>query len=138
MPRMFSLREMIAVLFATEAGPDGLPQGATTKVSLGAILVGRLVGGVGATATRSLGFGAFWLTLDSTLASSTLYWLGLPAEVAPGDYKLYVAMLDAAKQRPPIHFAIDTPQQDGWYALGTIAVKPPVPTPLPSAPPSTP
>jgi hypothetical protein len=57
-----------------------------------------------------------WLPGDRTVPAT----LTLPKDLPPGDYTLHLALLDPSAQRPPLHLAIDAPEQDGWYTLTTL------------------
>ena len=60
-----------------------------------------------------------WLPGETEIQES----LAVPASVAPGDYRLAVALEDPRGQRPPFRLAIDTPQVDGRHVLSRISVK---------------
>jgi hypothetical protein len=47
----------------------------------------------------------------------------LPDDLAAGEYTLKVGIMDKAGQRPPLHLAMDAPEQDGWYTVGAVTVK---------------
>lgn len=46
----------------------------------------------------------------------------IPASIAPGRFRLRLALLDPRTGRPAIRLAIDGRQPDGWYDLGPIEV----------------
>lgn len=48
----------------------------------------------------------------------------VPPELAPGDYDLDLAILDARSGKPKVKLAIAGPKSDGWYHLGRIRVAP--------------
>lgn len=61
-----------------------------------------------------------WLPGDA-IYEGTLF---VPYDLAPGSYRLRVAMLDPATREPAIHLAFEGRQSDGWYDLGEIKVLP--------------
>ena len=48
----------------------------------------------------------------------------VPGDLPAGDYKVSVGLLDPITLQPGIRLAIEGRGDDGWYALGTIHVKP--------------
>lgn len=60
-----------------------------------------------------------WLPGDSAARGE----LSLPPAVPPGEYSLEVGIFDTAKVRPPLHLAIDAPENGGWYELGHVTVQ---------------
>jgi hypothetical protein len=48
--------------------------------------------------------------------------LAIPPDLEPGEYTLDVALIDPARQHPPLHLAIDAPEKDGWYTLAKITI----------------
>jgi len=48
----------------------------------------------------------------------------VPADLAPGEYDLDLALLDARSGRPRVKLAIAGAKSDGWYHLGRIRVAP--------------
>ncbi len=62
-----------------------------------------------------------WLPGDS-LYDDTVF---LPANLAPGEYDLSLALLDPRTRKPKVKFAIVGTQADGWFSLGKIKVSAP-------------
>ena len=62
-----------------------------------------------------------WLPGD-TVYDGTLY---VPENLAEGNYDVRIAMLDPRSGKPAIHLAVEGRQEDGWYAMGSLAVKTP-------------
>ena len=60
-----------------------------------------------------------WLPGDA-IVDGTLY---VPDTLAPGTYRLRLALLDPLTQRPAIRLAIRAPVEDGWYDLGGINIE---------------
>lgn len=44
-------------------------------------------------------------------------------ELPSGIYALLVAMTDTTQQRPPIKLAMDAPEKEGWYQVGSVIVR---------------
>jgi hypothetical protein len=59
-----------------------------------------------------------WLPGD-TVFDGPLF---VPEDLAPGDYRLSVALLDTDTLKPAIRLAIEGRDPDGWYGLGTVHV----------------
>ncbi len=59
-----------------------------------------------------------WLPGDAVF-DGTVY---IPDDLGIGTYDVRVAMLDPRTDKPAIRLAIEGRQDDGWYAMGTIAV----------------
>jgi hypothetical protein len=49
--------------------------------------------------------------------------LALPQTLGPGEYLLAVALVDPAGQRPPLRLAIDAPDVEGRYEVGSVTVR---------------
>jgi hypothetical protein len=49
--------------------------------------------------------------------------LYVPENLTDGTYDFRVAMVDPRTGQPAIRFAIEGRQDDGWYRMGSIAVK---------------
>lgn len=47
----------------------------------------------------------------------------LPADLKPGEYKLALAIVDPAGQRPPFRLAIEAPESDGRYRVSSVKVE---------------
>ena len=47
----------------------------------------------------------------------------LPADLAPGEYRLRLALLDPRTLEPAIRLAIEGREDDGWYGLGSLTVE---------------
>jgi hypothetical protein len=47
----------------------------------------------------------------------------VPADLAPGEYEIAVALLDAASRQPKVKLAIAGVDPEGWYPLGKIEVR---------------
>jgi hypothetical protein len=62
-----------------------------------------------------------WLPGDAVF-DGTLF---VPANLKPGTYRFRVALLDARTNQPAIQLAIEGRRSDGWYDLGSLAVKAP-------------
>jgi hypothetical protein len=62
-----------------------------------------------------------WLPGDAVF-DGTLY---VPENLPDGTYNFRVAMLDPRTEQPAVSFAIEGRQNDGWYSLGSLAVKAP-------------
>ncbi|HXY38146.1 MAG TPA: DUF4832 domain-containing protein, partial [Vicinamibacteria bacterium] len=60
-----------------------------------------------------------WLPGDAVW-DGTVY---VPDDLAPGEYRLRLALLDPRTRKPAIRLAIEGREADGWYGLGTLAVK---------------
>ena len=60
-----------------------------------------------------------WLPGDAVWDGS----LYVPDDLAPGEYRLRIALLDPRTLRPAIRLAIEGREPDGWYGLGTLAVR---------------
>jgi hypothetical protein len=60
-----------------------------------------------------------WLPGDAVFDSSVY----LPEDLADGAYDVRIAMLDPRTRKPAIRLAIEGRQEDGWYAVGSLAVK---------------
>lgn len=60
-----------------------------------------------------------WLPGDAVF-DGTVY---IPDDLADGTYDVQIAMLDPRTGKPAIRFAIEGRQDDGWYAMGSLAVK---------------
>jgi uncharacterized protein DUF4832/glycosyl hydrolase family 42 (putative beta-galactosidase) len=60
-----------------------------------------------------------WLPGDAVYENT----IAVPRELAPGRYRLRVALLDPATRRPAIQLAITGRQADGWYQVGEIVVE---------------
>ena len=60
-----------------------------------------------------------WLPGDNLFDHAVV----VPANVAPGEYNLAVALLDPRSEQPKVRLAIAGRGEDGWYALGTIRVE---------------
>jgi hypothetical protein len=43
--------------------------------------------------------------------------------VPSGTYTLAVAITDPANQRPPLKLAMDAPEKDGWYQVGSVTIE---------------
>jgi hypothetical protein len=61
-----------------------------------------------------------WLPGDAVF-DGTVY---IPDELAAGAYDVRIAMLDPRTLKPAIRFANEGRQDDGWYAMGSLTVKP--------------
>jgi hypothetical protein len=61
-----------------------------------------------------------WLPGDAVF-DGTVY---VPDDFAAGAYDLRIAMLDPRTGKPAIRFANEGRQDDGWYAMGSLTVKP--------------
>lgn len=59
-----------------------------------------------------------WLPGKSSIATS----LQLPASLSPGEYSISLGIFDAAGKRPSLHLAMDAPEENSWYTVGTITV----------------
>ncbi|WP_308638360.1 DUF4832 domain-containing protein [Paenibacillus silvisoli] len=59
-----------------------------------------------------------WLPGDSLFDAT----IAIPADIAPGHYRLELGLLDRHSGRPAVRLAIEGRQPDGWYALGDIEV----------------
>jgi hypothetical protein len=60
-----------------------------------------------------------WLPGDA-LWEGNVY---VPDTLAPGDYRVRIALLDPRTGAPAVRLAIEGREDDGWYGLGTIAVR---------------
>jgi hypothetical protein len=60
-----------------------------------------------------------WLPGDAVF-DGTLY---VPENLPEDSYDVGVAMLDPRTDRPAIRFGNEGRQQDGWYSVGSLAVK---------------
>jgi hypothetical protein len=60
-----------------------------------------------------------WLPGDAVWDGSAY----VPDNLAPGEYRVRVALLDPRTLKPAIRLAIEGREPDGWYGLGTLAVK---------------
>jgi hypothetical protein len=60
-----------------------------------------------------------WLPGDNLFDHAVV----VPANVAPGEYNLALALLDPRSEQPKVRLAIAGRGEDGWYALGTIRVE---------------
>ena len=60
-----------------------------------------------------------WLPGDAVF-DGTLF---VPENLTEGTYDFRVAMLDPRTGQPAIRFAIEGRQDDGWYRMGSIAVR---------------
>jgi len=61
-----------------------------------------------------------WLPGDAVF-DGTVY---VPEQLSAGTYEVLIGMLDPRTDRPTIRFANEGRQQDGWYAMGSLTVKP--------------
>jgi len=61
-----------------------------------------------------------WLPGDAVF-DGTVY---VPEDLAGGTYDMRIAMLDPRTNKPAIRFANEGRQEDGWYAMGSLTVKP--------------
>lgn len=61
----------------------------------------------------------FWLPGDNLHDSA----ITIPADTAPGDYDLQIAILDERFDEPHVKLAIEGRRTDGWYPLGPIKVQ---------------
>ncbi|MBZ5563170.1 MAG: DUF4832 domain-containing protein [Acidobacteriia bacterium] len=60
-----------------------------------------------------------WLPGDAVY-DGALY---VPETLAPGSYRVRVALLDPRTEKPAIRLAIEGRQADGWYDLGALAIE---------------
>jgi uncharacterized protein DUF4832/glycosyl hydrolase family 42 (putative beta-galactosidase) len=60
-----------------------------------------------------------WLPGDAVY-DDTLY---APESLAPGKYRVRIALLDPSTDKPAIRLAIEGRQDDGWYDLGEVEVR---------------
>ncbi len=60
-----------------------------------------------------------WLPGDAVFDGT----IPVPPDLAPGNYRLQVALLDVRTHRPAIRLAIQGRQPDGWYDLGPLQVE---------------
>jgi len=60
-----------------------------------------------------------WLPGDAVYDGSVY----IPANLATGDSKLGVALLDPRTGQPAIRLAIEGRQPDGWYEIGTVSIE---------------
>jgi hypothetical protein len=60
-----------------------------------------------------------WLPGDAVFDGNVY----VPASLAPGSYRVLVALLDPRTEQPAIRLAIAGRQSDGWYDLGAIDLK---------------
>lgn len=60
-----------------------------------------------------------WLPGDSVVDES----LYIPGDVAPGNYRVRIGLLDPRTGEPAIRLAIQGRQPDGWYDLGSLDVE---------------
>jgi uncharacterized protein DUF4832 len=60
-----------------------------------------------------------WLPGDAVWDGSVY----VPADLAPGNYRLRIALLDPRNSKPAIRLAIEGREADGWYGLGTVAIR---------------
>jgi hypothetical protein len=61
-----------------------------------------------------------WLPGDAVVDTS----LSIPQDLTPGTYRFRVALLDPKTSQPAVLLAIKGRQPDGWYDLGSVALKP--------------
>jgi Domain of unknown function (DUF4832)/Beta-galactosidase len=61
-----------------------------------------------------------WLPGDAVVDTS----LSIPKDLTPGTYRFRVALLDPKTSQPAVLLAIKGRQPDGWYDLGSVALKP--------------
>jgi hypothetical protein len=59
-----------------------------------------------------------WLPGDSVVDGT----IPLPSDLAPGNYRLQIGLLDKVTHLPAIKLAIQGRQPDGWYDLGSLQV----------------
>jgi 6-pyruvoyl-tetrahydropterin synthase len=57
---------------------------------------------------------------DDTMVDASVY---VPEDLAPGAYRVRVALLDPRTQAPAVRLAIAGRQADGWYDLGALQVE---------------
>jgi Domain of unknown function (DUF4832) len=60
-----------------------------------------------------------WLPGDAVWDGS----IYVPDDLAPGEYRVRLALLDPRTLKPAIRLAIEGRESDGWYGLGTLAVR---------------
>jgi hypothetical protein len=60
-----------------------------------------------------------WLPGDAVWEGSVY----VPDDLAPGEYRLRIALLDPRTLKPAIRLAIEGREADGWYGLGTLTVR---------------
>jgi len=60
-----------------------------------------------------------WLPGDNRHDST----IAIPADIAPGEYDLQIAILDERFDEPHVKLAIEGRRTDGWYPLGRIKVQ---------------
>jgi len=60
-----------------------------------------------------------WLPGDAVF-DGTVY---IPQELSDGEYRVRIAMLDPRTGMPAIRFANEGREDDGWYAMGSLAVR---------------
>jgi hypothetical protein len=61
-----------------------------------------------------------WLPGDAVF-DGTVY---VPEQLEAGNYDVRIGMLDPRTEKPAIRFANEGRQEDGWYAMGSLSVKP--------------
>lgn len=61
-----------------------------------------------------------WLPGDSLYDDAVF----IPADLAPGEYELELALVDPGSREPAILLAVAGRRADGWYTLGSIKVEP--------------
>jgi hypothetical protein len=61
-----------------------------------------------------------WLPGDAVVDTS----LSIPQDLTPGTYRFRIALLDPKTNQPAVLLAIKGRQPDGWYDLGSVALKP--------------
>ncbi len=78
----------------------------------------RLVSGAANTVIPVVADVRKWLPGDAVFDGT----IPIPADLAPGAYRLQLALLDAVTRRPAIRLAIEGRQPDGWYEVSRLDV----------------
>jgi hypothetical protein len=66
-----------------------------------------------------------WADVRTWLPGDAIWEGGvyIPDALAPGEYRVRIALLDPRTLEPAIRLAIEGREPDGWYSLGTLAVR---------------